>query len=135
MTYSVLYISSAAPDLNHNDVQDIMEAAAANNDPLQISGFLVFDDGNFLQLLEGEEEQVNMIYDRIKKDLRHRNIIPVLEQHTGIKGFDFYHSGFRICDNPKLVEELKNYVSLIRNIEAPQLRKTINLVDAILHAM
>lgn len=135
MPYSVMYISSGVPDLNNNDVHAIMDAAHKNNHALNISGFLLYDKGNFLQLLEGDQEKVMMIYDRVKNDWRHRNLIPVMDQYTEIKGFDFYHSGFKICDNPSLVNDLKNYVAMINKIDTPEIKKTANLVQAILEAM
>ena len=135
MNYSVVYLSSARTNLTKEDIDEIMNISQVNNISLNISGFLVYHEGTFLQLLEGEEKNVKMIYNRVLIDDRHKNIIPVLDQETSARFFDFYHSGFKICDNPALVKELKEYAHRISKLPNHQVKKTVHLVDSILGSM
>lgn len=135
MNHSILYISSATPNITKSQIDAIMDITYRNNSKLGITGFLVYNRGNFLQLLEGNPESVSLIYKRITGDLRHRNIMTVLNNTTAQKSFEYYHSGFKIFDNPVLVEELKSYVKLIRTLDAPKHNKTFDLVEGILNSM
>lgn len=135
MTYSILYISDSKVGLNKDEIDKIMNISVFNNTALDISGFLVLQNGHFLQLLEGKENDVKMIFKRIKNDDRHSNIIYVLNQPTAIKAFDFYYSSFKTYNNRKLVEELKNYVKIISENTDLKVKKAIYLVEGILSAM
>ncbi|MGB3774817.1 MAG: BLUF domain-containing protein [Leeuwenhoekiella sp.] len=133
--HTIMYISSGVPDLEETEIQNILNYAKNNNNLKDISGFLIFDQGNFIQLLEGKANLVVDLFDKIQQDQRHRNIIPVLNQKMDFKGFDFYHSGFKVSDNSNLLSDLKEYVAILKTVKEPQLKKTINLVDAILEAV
>ena len=54
-----------------DQVREILASAQKHNEVNDVTGFLIFDGVTFLQILEGEREQVIATYDRIKKDKRH----------------------------------------------------------------
>ncbi len=135
MNYSILYLSSARADLSREDIDEIMDISYKHNTLLDISGFLVYHEGTFLQLLEGDEINVKMIYDRVCLDDRHKQMIPILNQETEARFFNLYHSGFKICDNVALLRELKEYTHRLSKLPDCQVQKTVYLVDSILAAM
>jgi len=47
------------------DLDDILTASRRNNALMGISGLLLFIDGGFLQMLEGEERAVRELYTRV----------------------------------------------------------------------
>ena len=57
MLSQYLYISTA-PTLPREEVDAILAASARNNPERGITGLLLFNGRNFLQLLEGEESAV-----------------------------------------------------------------------------
>lgn len=69
------YISQAINGLDPATVQHIGEISARNNQAAEITGVLLFIDGVFFQILEGDEAVVKQLYEKILADERHNNII------------------------------------------------------------
>jgi hypothetical protein len=70
-----VYISTAAPDLGQVDIVDILEASARNNPERGITGFLLFNGRNFLQLVEGPKDALDALMAQIHTDPRHSGIV------------------------------------------------------------
>ena len=70
-----VYISTVAAGLTEADVGRIVTAAQRNNARHGITGFLIFNGRNFLQLVEGEEAQLLSLMSRIVMDRRHNGLV------------------------------------------------------------
>jgi hypothetical protein len=68
-----LYISTA-PTLSRDEVNSILASSERNNPVWDITGLLLYNGRNFLQLLEGEEENLVSLMLRITEDPRHSGI-------------------------------------------------------------
>ncbi len=68
-----LYISTA-PSLSRDEVNAILESSARNNPANGITGLLLYNGRNFLQLLEGEEGELVSLMVKIEHDPRHTGI-------------------------------------------------------------
>jgi hypothetical protein len=68
-----LYISTA-PTLSRNEVEAILATSARNNPARGITGLLLYNGRNFLQLIEGEEEELVALMLKITEDPRHSGI-------------------------------------------------------------
>ncbi|MFO6446664.1 BLUF domain-containing protein [Erythrobacter sp. NE805] len=73
MLSQYLYISTA-PTLGRDEVESILAASARNNPARGITGLLLFNGRNFLQLLEGEEGEVAALMETITADPRHAGV-------------------------------------------------------------
>ncbi len=73
MLSQFLYISTA-PTLPREKVESILATSARNNPERGITGLLLFNGRNFLQLLEGEESEVAGLMERITQDPRHSGV-------------------------------------------------------------
>lgn len=80
MLSQYLYISTA-PTLPREEVDAILAASARNNPARGITGLLLFNGRNFLQLLEGEESEVAGLMETITADPRHAGV-SVLDRRT-----------------------------------------------------
>lgn len=74
MPYQVIYSSVSATPMQIDDLEDILERAQECNAEVGITGALVYADGFFLQVLEGEAEDVQELMARISKDVRHESV-------------------------------------------------------------
>ncbi|WP_297766531.1 BLUF domain-containing protein, partial [uncultured Muriicola sp.] len=72
--YQLTYRSKAIPEITSKEIQEIVEIAKSFNSSNDISGCLIFDNGYFIQILEGDEEKVTQLYLNIKKDRRHTHL-------------------------------------------------------------
>ncbi|WP_084395686.1 BLUF domain-containing protein [Henriciella aquimarina] len=86
--YRLAYVSAAAEELTATDLQDILEAAIRNNAASAITGTLMFNGVSFLQILEGPEEKVEALFDRICDDSRHRHIVTIMRESGTRRSFD-----------------------------------------------
>lgn len=73
MLSQYLYISTA-PTLSRDEVDAILATSARNNPAREITGLLLYNGRNFLQLIEGEEEELVALMLRITEDPRHSGI-------------------------------------------------------------
>jgi hypothetical protein len=69
--FELVYCSSAVESVGEIEVKDIWDTANQFNSEHEISGCLMFHNGQFLQLLEGDETIVKQLYAKIQEDSRH----------------------------------------------------------------
>jgi len=75
-------------------IKEVIDEAIAFNSQAGITGCLVYDRGYFLQLLEGEEEAVNQLYKKIKKDARHSQTEILSTGYAEKKIFESWKMGY-----------------------------------------
>ena len=97
----VLYVSSALDEVSDHDIQDILATSRRNNLRDGVTGMLLWADGVFIQVLEGEPKTVRALVGRIQDDKRHRNFMVVLEQASGKRLFSQWSMGFKHLDADK----------------------------------
>lgn len=85
MLYQIIYVSQRACD--DEEIKKILEKSQTNNKEIEVTGLLMYTKDSFIQCIEGEKDNVNNLYDKIKKDDRHRN--SVLISYRPIKKRDF----------------------------------------------
>lgn len=78
MPYQIIYSSVSSTPMQQDDLEDILEQAQSNNAADGITGALVYADGHFMQILEGERSTVEQLMRRIAKDLRHETVVVLL---------------------------------------------------------
>ncbi len=69
------YISNFSRSLTKKEVEDIGKISQTNNSREGITGVLLSCKGIFFQILEGEEDQIDHLYQRILHDDRHNEIL------------------------------------------------------------
>lgn len=73
MLRQYLYVSTA-PGLERTELDSIIASCEANNAERGITGLLVYNGRNFIQLLEGEEADLLWVMRRISTDARHSGL-------------------------------------------------------------
>lgn len=63
-----------------SDLQALVGKARARNRSLDVTGMLLFENGYFLQTLEGPPDKLDLLWSSIKRDARHDHI-EVLSEH------------------------------------------------------
>lgn len=105
MIYSLVYISDATQDLNDNDLQEILKASRKNNPANDITGMLLYKDGEFMQVLEGSEERVLALYDLIAQDPRHKDCTILSRKEMPERLFKDWTMGFKNIQNSDLLDQ------------------------------
>ena len=73
MLSQYVYISTA-PRLSRDVVESIIETSARNNPEKGITGLLLYNGRNFLQLIEGERAELEALMLKITADQRHSGV-------------------------------------------------------------
>lgn len=98
--YTIIYNSVALPDFTLTLVDDMLFAAKKFNAQNTITGIILFANGQFLQLIEGEESKIKSLYKRISNDTRHHKVNLLFNQKTERRLFkDWYMSYYDLSGN------------------------------------
>ncbi|QCR21888.1 BLUF domain-containing protein [Pontibacter sp. SGAir0037] len=93
--HHLVYLSSAVEEMNDEQLAHILQKSRENNSKNGITGILLYSDGNFIQVLEGEKQALFNTFNRIKYDYRHRGIIEMLNQPLKKRNFPDWSMGFK----------------------------------------
>jgi hypothetical protein len=93
--FRLVYVSSAVAHFGSDELLDLLVKARHKNDQQHITGLLLCKDGNFMQVLEGEESAVRQLFITIEKDARHRGTIVLMEDQVDERLFGKWSMGFR----------------------------------------
>lgn len=102
LQYQIVYYSTATQAFSEQDLIDLLNYANNYNKPLGISGCLVYSDGKFIQLLEGERDAVLKLFEKIKQDPRHSNVTVTVEMTVNQKLFPGWGMAFKFSDKDLL---------------------------------
>ena len=71
MLIELLYTSTATEEMSDDTLAGLLEVSRRNNAAAGITGLLLYHEGTFMQVLEGEKEAIMNLYQRIVLDPRH----------------------------------------------------------------
>ena len=99
--FFLVYVSSATRPFSGEDLRALLETCRKNNAGFGITGMLLYKDGNFMQVLEGDEETVRGLYEGIVADPRHGGEMTLQQGFTEERQFPDWSMGFRNLDSPE----------------------------------
>jgi hypothetical protein len=68
-------MSSQSQVLKKQDIEDMLFQIREKNKRLAITGILLLIQGKFVQYIEGQSTEIDNVYDSIKRDSRHNELI------------------------------------------------------------
>ena len=92
---SKTYLSRANSPFKATDLEALLQTCRANNTTVNVTGALIHHNQYFLQLIEGEEQQVGHIYRRIEQDPRHEILSILFEDEISARFFPDWSMGYR----------------------------------------
>lgn len=92
---SLVYVSSGVRKLDDSEILDILRTSHRNNERLDITGMLLYKDGNFLQVLEGPEQAVTKLMETVERDSRHRGLIVLTKKPIEERQFARWSMAFQ----------------------------------------
>lgn len=90
----LVYISAATVPFDEASLDALLEVSRRNNEALDVSGLLVFHEGSFLQILEGEEDVLTSLFHKIGADTRHAKVTKLLARTIEEREFGDWRMGF-----------------------------------------
>jgi len=102
---SLIYVSTSVKLLKDDELLDILKKSRENNISADITGMLLYKGGNFMQVLEGPDDAVTGIYEKIKEDPRHKDISIISKEQIQSRQFPAWEMAFQNLDNPAVKNE------------------------------
>ena len=101
--YQLAYVSSATALFRTADLVSMLEQARELNARDDLTGLLLYRDGAFIQVLEGERERVHAAYERISADPRHTRVTTLIDAPAARREFPDWRMGFFALDDPAVL--------------------------------
>ena len=107
----ISYISAATDAMSAQGLLALLQQSRDNNADRGITGMLLYGNGTFLQVLEGDERAVDTLIAEIKKDPRHTNLKMLHRRTIERRQYSDWSMGFKRVSNKELqnVEGLRDF--------------------------
>ena len=121
--HQLVYISQITAD--DSVLNSIHSHAVRNNTARTVTGMLLFVQGRFLQVLEGDRKDVHHTIEKIKEDSRHDHVTLLLDKPIEERNFSHWNMGFKHLQESELAQNsrFQTYVTqdLQRCLDEPAL--------------
>ncbi|UOG77145.1 BLUF domain-containing protein [Hymenobacter tibetensis] len=91
----LIYSSSATHPFSDDELQELLTKARLRNARENVTGLLLYHDGQFMQLLEGDADVVHRLYSYIEQDPRHTSVLKLADKHVEARSFPDWAMAFR----------------------------------------
>lgn len=102
VVFQLCYASAAAVPFSTDALKTLLAEAREKNARVGVTGILLYHEGSFIQVLEGERAAVETLYEKISQDPRHANTMLLFQTETATRSFPDWTMGFvrRGTDSP-----------------------------------
>ncbi len=98
--FRVVYISTATKLFDSAELREMLKESNERNKQSDVTGMLLYKDGQFMQVLEGSAEAVTATFSRISRDPRHHGIMVLLKGAVQERRFPRWSMAFRDLNLP-----------------------------------
>lgn len=88
MLTTLIYKSQLNPSCKSISLLTLVEKARKNNTALDVTGILLFNGHDFLQILEGSEEVIETLFAKIGQDKRHDSVVELMRDYGPRRRFE-----------------------------------------------
>jgi len=94
MPYQIMYSSQATTPMTIAGLEKILEDARTGNQARNVTGALVYVDGVFFQIIEGDKEVVCKLMANIASDSRHQSVKVFHEADVDARAFESWSMAY-----------------------------------------
>lgn len=136
MIYYTIYTSTPTDQVTLETLREITKISRKNNPGKGITGILLGIENKYLQFLEGPEENVNELFQKISSDPRHNNVTAWLRGFADERIFKDWSMASWMLSNKELEQlpalaDLKSFMEDSVNGELPP-KKFITMMNDLL---
>ncbi|MEM5517293.1 BLUF domain-containing protein [Henriciella sp. AS95] len=115
----LIYTSSARHNLKAPHITDILTTSRENNRKAGVTGLLIYHEGTFLQVLEGDKAVLDALYARIRRDWRHSDCKMLLNECVTGRAFAGWSMLYRLGEDmdARHVRQLRDIRSAVESCE------------------
>lgn len=106
----IVYVSTAKRLLSEKELIDVLKVSRTNNKKYNVTGILLYCQGTFMQVLEGDKNSIDQIYKAIELDTRHKNVIKLASGISKKRSFPDWSMAFASV-TPETLQEIEGFLS------------------------
>lgn len=91
---TLVYASTAHYWVDEAALKPLLKNARTYNQANDLTGVLIYEDGNFLQTLEGPAKEIDLVFEKILSSQKHYNIQVILDANITERSFPNWSMGF-----------------------------------------
>ncbi len=99
MVTQLIYISQPTDVFSNDEIGALLNDAREHNSAHQITGFLLFDGQEFIQLIEGPAAKVDALFANIEADNRHKNVQVLIKEDGQDRVFEDWSMAYTFLDD------------------------------------
>ncbi|MCZ4318423.1 BLUF domain-containing protein [Aequorivita viscosa] len=122
MVRTIVYISNALRLIEKEQLDELFYRSVRNNKTKDITGVLLYKEGTFIQILEGQDLALSDMLKVFEQDKRHNNITIVLDKIITKRLFINFTTGLSSLKN---APHLNHIESILKNCQGPSHSHTI----------
>lgn len=92
--HQIIYSSRAKDNMTLTTLTVLLMQARSLNERKHITGALVYGDGQFMQIMEGEEDTIRELYERVVRDPRHYDVRKLVDKPIAARSFAQWSMAF-----------------------------------------
>lgn len=96
---AIAYISASVLPPTPAQLDALLLDAREFNASVGVTGVLLHNDGTFFQYIEGPDDGIARVYDRIRRSHLHAGIVELFNARERTRQFEQWHMGF--CEAPR----------------------------------
>lgn len=111
--HHLVYHSDVTLPMSEKALEALLSQSREWNTQHSLTGVLLYSGNNIMQVLEGPEDEVFYIFNKISGDMRHRNVIKLADGPIKQRNFSQWSMGFKAVD-PTELQHLAGYLNISR---------------------
>jgi hypothetical protein len=100
----LIYASVATQEFGAEQLTFLLQQSREPNVRASLTGMLLYSDGNFFQVLEGEPEEVDKLYKKLQQDKRHAQLTLIIREPIAKRDFGSWSMGFSSVSPKELMK-------------------------------
>ncbi|WP_324680062.1 BLUF domain-containing protein [Hymenobacter sp. GOD-10R] len=108
--HQIIYMSTASWSMTDAELAQLLRQAQQGNERGGITGALVYSNGQFMQIMEGEQAALEELYAQLGQDRRHQGLFKLADRPIPVRRFSEWSMGFQVV-SPAAFEQLRGYVA------------------------
>ncbi|MBC6989439.1 BLUF domain-containing protein [Hymenobacter sp. BT491] len=124
----IIYMSRAVRPLSDADLQALLEQCRRDNAAHNVTGVLFYSHGNIAQLIEGEPEVLEPLFEKIARDGRHSHVVKLADKPIAARSFADWSMAF----HPIETEGFRALQGFFMPEEASVVPDNMSIADALL---
>ncbi|WP_051718966.1 BLUF domain-containing protein [Hymenobacter sp. IS2118] len=105
--HHLVYTSTATLPFAETELRQLLAHWRATNARLGLTGVLMYSEGDIMQVLEGEQAQVQALFSRIAADARHRGVTKLADGPVPERAFADWSMRFRAVASSDFQQHLE----------------------------